>query len=83
MILIILTSVSSELTKLKLDYHTRVIYTIEEVLALWMSLFLLFLILRFTRETQVSQMHDKILGKKVPSIVFIRNQALLKDAIKD
>ena len=48
-----------------------------------MILFLLGLIIIFTRETQSVEIEDKVLGRKVPSIVFLQNSKLLKDAEKN
>ena len=49
-----------------------------ESFLLYMDLFLIFLIVRFTSERQ-PLMRDSILGRDVPSIVFINNEKLLKE----
>ena len=45
-----------------------------------MDLFLIYLLIRFTRGNQVASLNDTILGRVVPNIVFINNQKLLKEA---
>ena len=46
-----------------------------------MDLLLVYLIVRFTRVNQLEMMKDGLLDRDVPSIVFIKNQQLLKEAI--
>ena len=48
-----------------------------------MTLFLIYLIRRFTRERQDTKIDDAVLEKKVPIIVFIQNKNLLKAAVKN
>ena len=49
-----------------------------------MNSFLLYLVIRFAREnSDAKSKDDPILGKKVPSIVFLRNQQLLKEVLKE
>ena len=49
----------------------------------YMTLFLIYLIRRFTRERQDTKIDDAVLEKKVPIIVFIQNKNLLKAAVKN
>ena len=44
-----------------------------------MDLFLIYLLFRFTREKQY-MMKDSVLGRDVPSIVFINNQRLIRES---
>ena len=49
----------------------------------YMTLFLMYLINRFSKERPNTEVEDDILDKKVPVIVFIQNKKLLKDAVKN
>lgn len=54
---------------------------VASVFTVYMDLLLVYLIVRFTRVSQLEMMKDGLLGREVPSIVFIKNQQLLKEAI--
>ena len=53
------------------------------VLETYTDIFLLYLLTRFASESSGAQMQDVMLGKKVPCFVFIMNQRLLAEAIKN
>ena len=46
-------------------------------------MFLLFLVVRFARENKNTESKDPVLDRIVPSIVSLRNQKLLKQAMKE
>ena len=48
-----------------------------------MTCFLLYLIGRFAKENKNAEIRDPILGHMVPNFVFLQNQKLLKEALKD
>ena len=52
------------------------------VFQIYMDCFLLYLILRFTNSNTRGTEQDKVLGRQVPSILFIQNQQLLKETYK-
>ena len=49
----------------------------------YVSVFLIFVIYKFSADDETEEVHDMILGKKVHAVVFIKNQKLLQDAIKN
>ena len=49
----------------------------------YVSVFLVYVIYRFSHEDTVEMVDDLILGKKVNVVVAIKNQKLLQDAIKN
>ena len=49
----------------------------------YVSIFLVFVIYKFSAEDVVEEVDDLILGKKVHAVVFMKNQKLLQDAIKN
>ena len=63
---------------MKLQYAYWIEECVADVFILYMDLFLIYLIFRFTRHDQQHLMNDTVLGRSVPSIVFINNQKLLK-----
>ena len=60
-------------------YVYWIICNISEIFTFWMDLFLIYLLVRFTRE-KVSILKDRVLGRGVSSIVFINNTKLIKEA---
>ena len=49
-----------------------------------MNTFLLYLVAKFARENHgAKSKQDPILGKRVPSMVFLRNQRLLKEVLRE
>ena len=52
------------------------------VFQIYMDCFLLYLILRFTNSNTRGTEQDEVLGRQVPSILFIQNQQLLKETYK-
>ena len=67
---------------LKIFYCYELIYIIIMLFTIYMDLFLLYLILRFTKRSQKGTERDSVLGREVPSILFIQNQQLLKETYK-
>ena len=53
------------------------------VFEIYMNLFLLYLVVSFAKENKTTETKDPILGRKVPSIVFLQNQRLLKELVKE
>ena len=43
----------------------------------------MYLILMFARENKNAEITDPILERRVPNIVFLQNQKLLKEALKE
>ena len=48
-----------------------------------MNAFLVLLVVKFARQNKSSETKDPILGRKVPSIVFLRNIQLVKESMKE
>ena len=48
-----------------------------------MNVFLLYLVIKFAMESARTETKDLILEKKVPHIVFLQNQKLMTDLLKD
>ena len=46
------------------------------------TVFLIYVIHKFSGEEKCAKIHDNILGKKVSSIVFIKNRKLVQEAYK-
>ena len=57
----------------------QIVYVYE----LYINCFLVYLIRRFAVENKNAEVRDPILGKEVPNLVFLQNQKLLKEALKD
>ena len=55
----------------------------EKLIELYIDIFLLYLICRFAIDNKDAMTKDAILGRKVPSIVFLQNRKLLKEAMMD
>ena len=49
----------------------------------YMTLFLMYLIIKFSADKLVEERQDPCLGRNVPVIVYIQNQKLIKDAVKN
>ena len=62
-----------ELELLKIFYFYELIYMIMLVFQIYMDCFLLYLILRFTNSSTRGTEQDEVLGRQVPSILFIQN----------
>ena len=58
----------------KLEFYFYVFRNITVVFVMFMDVFLIFLITRFTRKNQTIMMQDTVLGREVPRIVFVNNQ---------
>ena len=54
----------------------------ETLFFYYMLYFLLYLITCFAKENKVDEVHDTLLGRKVPTIVYLQNKRLMKDAIQ-
>ena len=63
----------------KLMYIYWINCNITDIFTFWMDLFLIFLLVRFTRE-KFSMLKDRVLDRNVPNIVFINNTKLIKEA---
>ena len=66
----------------KADFNMFIVKAIEEFFLCYMTSFLLYLITCFAKENKVYEVHDTLLGKKVPTIVYLQNKRLMKDAMK-
>ena len=62
------------------EYWYQLSACVTSVFTVYMDLLLIYLIVRFTRKSQLTNHRDSVLGRDVPSIVFFKNQALLKEA---
>ena len=62
-----------ELELIKIFYFYELIYMIMLVFQIYMDCFLLYLILRFTNSNTRGTEQDEVLGRQVPSILFIQN----------
>ena len=60
-------------------YMQMILFTFDT----YVSVFLVYVIYRFSHEDAVEMVDDLILGKKVNVVVAIKNQKLLQDAIKN
>ena len=56
---------------------------IENLFYNYMTLFLMYLIIKFSADKLVEERQDPCLGRNVPVIVYIQNQKLIKDAVKN
>ena len=56
---------------LKAEFFSNMSYIVVDVFTFYMDLFLLYLILRFTKGSKKESGKDKMLEKKVPSILYI------------
>ena len=72
----------NELPTLKLLFALEIVASVELLAFFYTSLFLLYLLLIFTRTNPNSELQDNLLRKRVPNIVAIMNQKLVKEAIK-
>ena len=66
----------------KADFNMYIVITIEVCFFYYMLSFLLYLITCFAKENKVVEVHDTLLGRKVPTIVYLQNKRLMKDAIQ-
>ena len=73
------TSSEKRVLSAKLTYFYWLNRSVTDVFNTWMDLFLIYLLFRFTREKQ-KMIKEHVLGRDVPSIVFINNQRLIKDS---
>ena len=55
----------------------------EKLIELYIDVFLLYLIIRFSTANKNAMSRDDILDKEVPSIVFLQNRKLLKDTVME
>ena len=70
------------LSYFKLAWWAQLFIFIQNLFALYVAMFLLFLILTSTKEEeQQNQPQDVVLGHKVPLIVFIKNKSMLKNIV--
>ena len=67
---------------LKIKLTTAIIHSLDYTAFFYTNCFFLFMIGRLSRESRNSETFDPILGRKVPSIVFIQNQKLLQESLK-
>ena len=69
---------SYDLKSCEYDYY---ISAIQNLFYNYMTLFLMYLIIRFSRERLNESKKDPCLGKKVPIIVYIQNQKMIKQVV--
>ena len=55
----------------------------SHIFDMYVTIFMLWLITTFARESVNAETRDGILDKKVPNLVFIMNQRLMKQAVRD
>ena len=72
-------SAETKLMYTKAMFQASIAITVERVFFLYMTLFQLYLITRFAKENNDVDVHDDILEKTVPNIVFILNQRHMKE----
>ena len=72
-----------KLTHVKILYSSLIFTNIQIPFVFWLSLWLLYLILKSTASRAVESygVRDLVLGHKVPPIVFVKNQKLLKQIV--
>ena len=67
----------------KFDCVSHIVQMFQFIFDTYVSVFLIFVIYKFSADDETEEVHDMILGKKVHAVVFIKNQKLLQDAIKN
>ena len=72
-------SAETKLMYTKAMFQASIAITVERVFFFYMTLFQLYLITRFAKENNDVDVHDDILEKTVPNIVFILNQRHMKE----
>ena len=64
-----------------MKYWGAIDNNIQYPFGFYMDCFVLYLILKFTSPKE-NKANDRVLGKEVPSIVFVKNQQIIKDVFK-
>ena len=77
------TSGEDQIEVMKINFASMIITTILTVYEVYMNIFLLYIILRFAKQSRNAEMYDGILGKKVPCLVYVMNQRILAKTIDD
>ena len=57
----------------KIFFYYDLVYMVIILFSIYMDLFLLYLVFRFTRNFQITTGRDSVLERDVPSILFIQN----------
>ena len=72
-----------ELKRMKILFAASAIANVQILFSFWLGLWLLYLILKSTTVSNLDKygVHDLVLGRKVPPIVFIKNRSLLKQIV--
>ena len=70
----------NDVTWLEMAFVAEIIGLFSYVVQTYMDLFLLYLISQFSKRKEQEQILDKVLGRKVPAMVYIQNQKLINDA---
>ena len=66
----------------KIFFFAYTVYCINEFVLLYNVLFLLALIVMFTQKESSNEKKDKLLARKVPKVVCVQNQRLLKQTFQ-
>ena len=68
---------------MKILFASEVVTNIQIPFSCWLGIWLLYLILKSTAESDLDRygVRDLVLGRKVPPIVFIKNRSLLKQIV--
>ena len=78
---------SDEYNKTKVDgmkmYFSEIIlYQIEFIFYVFTNCFFMYLISKFARESKRAEQYDPLLHRHVPNIVFLQNQKLLQNWVR-
>ena len=68
--------------KLRLQFSSSIMEVILTLFSYGGNTFLLYMTYRFAKSEKNAKTNDPILGKKVPTIVFLQNQRLIKRIMK-
>ena len=62
-----------QLKELKYSFFYTIFLTISALVEMFFNVFLLYMTIRFARVNKNAEQQDPILGRKVPSLVFLQN----------
>ena len=76
-------TVETYLKMMKIFFFYDFVFILIIIFSIYMDLFLLYLILRFTKASLQATGKDLVLEREVPSILFIQNQQLIRETYKN
>ena len=72
----------ARLSSLKYHFVGLILQITQFIWDTYTTVFLIYVIYKFSAEGKSAKVHDNILGKEVSSLVFIKNQRLVREAYK-